>query len=540
GITNPTATFEVGGGGALKVSGLSQFEGEVPGAGTNWNLGTFGDPKGTIYGFSRFGTVHLAIDVNSGNVGIGTTNPSHKLHSVNTSPSGAAVFGYATASSGTNYGVYGESSSLTGLGVFGKANSASGLNYGVFGQSNSTSGNGVYGLASATSGETFGMYGLNYSTMGRGVYGWAAAESGTNYGVYGTSSSTDGSGVYGIAIRSTGATNGVKGQSNSTTGRGVFGVAPTFGVAGYASATSGTNYGVFGETISPAGYGVYGNSNNVGVFGSGVTGVRGQATTGFFGVHGTSSSEGWGVYGVGGIGVRGETNSNVPSNNVGVYGLATPTSGFADGVWGVSNSTSGAGVFGNGNASSGTNYGVYGTTNSSSGYAGFFSGRVHVAGTLSKSGGQFKIDHPLDPANKYLNHSFVESPDMMNIYNGNITLDAGGEAWVILPEWFEALNKDFRYQLTGIGGFAPVYIAEEITGNRFKIAGGIAGMKISWQVTGIRKDAWAEKYRIPVEEEKKEDERGRYINPDAFGLSKEMGIPSIRLPILSERRGKGE
>jgi hypothetical protein len=81
-----------------------------------------------------------------------------------------------------------------------------------------------------------------------------------------------------------------------------------------------------------------------------------------------------------------------------------------------------------------------------------FNGDVLVTGYLEKQGGGFKIDHPLDPQNQYLNHSFVESPDMMNIYNGNVILDTNGEAWIELPDWFEALNQDFRYQLTAIGG----------------------------------------------------------------------------------------
>ena len=109
----------------------------------------------------------------------------------------------------------------------------------------------------------------------------------------------------------------------------------------------------------------------------------------------------------------------------------------------------------------------------------------------------FKIDHPLDPVNKYLYHTSVESPDMMDIYNGNATLDAKGEAWVELPDWFEALNKDFRYSLTPIGAPGPnLYIAKEISDNRFKIAGGAAGMKVSWQVTGVRQDAFGD--RAPV------------------------------------------
>src|SRR5438132_95178 len=96
---------------------------------------------------------------------------------------------------------------------------------------------------------------------------------------------------------------------------------------------------------------------------------------------------------------------------------------------------------------------------------------------------------------------------MMNIYNGNAILDDQGEVVVQLPDWFEALNQDFRYQLTCLHGFAPVYIDEEISGNRFKIAGGKPGMKISWQVTGVRHDPYANAHRIVVEEEKPAEER---------------------------------
>ena len=168
-------------------------------------------------------------------------------------------------------------------------------------------------------------------------------------------------------------------------------------------------------------------------------------------------------------------------------------------------------------------YGVF--VGSAGDYAGYFNGHVLVSGNLYKGGGGFKIDHPLDPDNKYLNHSFVESPDMMNIYNGNIVLDENGEAWVELPEWFEALNRDFRYQLTPIGAPMPnLYIAQEIQGNRFKIAGGEPGMKVSWQVTGIRHDPWAEANRIPVEEEKPPEERGTYLHPEAYGLPETMGL----------------
>jgi len=120
---------------------------------------------------------------------------------------------------------------------------------------------------------------------------------------------------------------------------------------------------------------------------------------------------------------------------------------------------------------------------------------------------------------------------MMNIYNGVTRLDAKGEAWVSLPEWFEALNSDFRYQLTAIGAPQPnLYIASEISVNRFKIAGGKQGMKVSWQVTGIRQDAWANAHRIPVEEDKPAAQRGYYLHPELFGQPKEKGIERAHGP----------
>ena len=170
-----------------------------------------------------------------------------------------------------------------------------------------------------------------------------------------------------------------------------------------------------------------------------------------------------------------------------------------------------------------------------SGYAASFDGDVNINGALSKGGGSFKIGDPLDPANKYLYHSFVESPDMMNVYNGNVVLDASGEAVVDFPEWFGVLNRDFRYQLTCIGGFAPVYVAEEISSNRFKIAGGRPGLKVSWQVTGIRQDAWANAHRIPVEEEKEPRLRGYYIHPELYGAPPEKQIEWARHPEMMKR-----
>jgi hypothetical protein len=332
----------------------------------------------------------------------------------------------------------------------------------------------------ANDGIRYAVQGISYSTDGRAVAGYATSETGVNYGVYAQSSSNAGYGVYGRVISPTGITYGVYGRSDSNQGRGVWGL---------ATASSGINYALYGRTYSSEGYGVFGDA-------TAVTGTT-------YGVYGRADSDN-------GTGVFGE------SKTYGVQGKATSTGGMTIGGRFESSSSNGYGVYGHATATTGINYGVYGTTSSASGYAGYFLGRVEVAGDLTKSGGSFMIDHPLDPENKILRHSFVESPDMMNVYNGNVTTDDNGIALVELPEYFETLNRDFRYQLTVIGEFAQAIVAEEIINNRFTIGTDKPGVKVSWQVTGIRKDPWAEENRIVVEEYKKAELRGYYLNPQPY------------------------
>ncbi len=198
--------------------------------------------------------------------------------------------------------------------------------------------------------------------------------------------------------------------------------------------------------------------------------IRGQNTGTGRGVSGISHN-GMGVNGVGLVGVNARTTSNIATDAA----LRASSSGRA--------------------------------------LAGQFFGNVTVSGFLTKGGGAFRIDHPLDPKNKYLSHSFVESPDMMNIYNGNITTGDQGEAIVEMPAYFDALNRDFRYQLTVIGQFAQAMVLEKIKGNRFKIKTDKPRVDVSWQVTGVRKDKFAEDNRIKVESDKPESERGKLQNP---------------------------
>jgi hypothetical protein len=335
--------------------------------------------------------------------------------------------------------------------VLGQATATSGADYGVYGTTVSPNGISVYGLATTGT----GVGGVTSGPAGYGVYGDNLATTGNAFGVFGESASSAGYAVYGTNSATTGPAYGIFGTTASTAG---------VGALGTATAASGSTYGVYGSTVSPAGISVYGTATS----GTGVAG-------------GSSGSSGYGVYG---------ENAATTGNAIGVYG----------------NTLSPAGIGVSANATAGGTALLAIATGG--GMAAQFTGPVKitgnltVTGTVSKGGGSFRIDHPLDPEHKYLYHSFVESPDMMNIYNGVVTLSRRGDAVVPLPEWFEALNRDFRYQLTCIGGFAPVYVASEVSGNQFKIGGGKPGMKISWQVTGIRKDAFANEHRIPVEESK--------------------------------------
>ena len=205
---------------------------------------------------------------------------------------------------------------------------------------------------------------------------------------------------------------------------------------------------------------------------------------------------------------------SISNSGVAVYGLSTESAG----VVGVSQRSPGVMGFSGGQ------------------FAGLFFGDLDVIGAVSKSGGGFKIDHPMDPAKKYLSHSFVEAPDRKNIYDGTVVLDTQGEALIELPAWFEALNHDFRYQLTAIGAPAPnLHVAEEIAQNRMKIAGGKPGMKVSWQVTGIRKDAWAQSNPLNVEADKTAGEQDYYRHPEAHNQSTERGIGWVQQPEIMRR-----
>jgi hypothetical protein len=222
-----------------------------------------------------------------------------------------------------------------------------------------------------------------------------------------------------------------------------------------------------------------------------------------------------------------------------------PTSGSSFGGTGVAAYGGGGGNGGTGGIFQGGNgtiggFGVVGISGSTTGggfdqEAGYFIGDVFATGQIGSGDSVIKIDHPLEPANKFLSHSAVVSADMKTMYDGTVTTDASGQAVVELPEWFEALNRDFRYQLTVIGQFAQAIVATKIANHQFAIRTDKPNVEVSWQVTGIRQDAWANAHRTAVELEKPDREKGFYLHPELFGATREQGIAWPQNPEMMKR-----
>jgi hypothetical protein len=317
-----------------------------------------------------------------------------------------------------------------------------------------------------------------------------------------------GDGPNGLFVELTGTdanTRPVIGFASGGNGAGVIGVSGSTNSVGAFSA--GVAGGLNPDAPAADSAGVRGTSYSTGANGAGVWGNHQRFSGSAPGVLGDTYSTT--DFAQGTLGVIQATNPGVGS--AGVRGINNGTGANGVGVWG-SHASSGWGVYG----SSPSGYGVVG--GSTTGFAGYFFGKVFVNGTLSKSAGGFKIDHPLDPAHAYLNHSFVESPDMKDVYDGVVTTDRRGFATVRLPHYFQALNRTFRYQLTILGTRGwNARVVREIAHNRFTIQSDQPRVKVSWQATGIRHDAYANAHRIKVVESKSAAAQGRYLQPGLYG-----------------------
>ncbi len=369
-------------------------------------------------------------------------------------------------------------------------------------------GNGIVSLVS--SGGGYGYYGRNEGSGGTSFVGENAASSGgvANFSISVATNTSDALTVHTAGTGSAGefnignATSSANAFESSTVGT---------GRAGYFTSTKVTaTLPTLGATNAATGDSSLGSNTENGVA------IKGAATGGFsVGVMGTGVQAG--VFGycgtTGGAGIYGRTGGGGGDISSGVRGDGNGAGTSAVAAF----NNLGTAVYAQGNT------------------AGQFVGAVTINGSLNVTGSKnFKIDHPLDPANKFLVHAAVESSEMKNIYDGIITLGADGSATVTMPSYFGALNVEYRYQLTCIGGQAMVYVAEEMNQNHFKIAGGKPGMKVSWQVTGVRNDAGAVSNPLKTEVDKVGFEIGRYMNPEAYGKPASMRIEPMNEPLAGK------
>jgi hypothetical protein len=308
------------------------------------------------------------------------------------------------------------------------------------------------------------------------------------------------------------------------------------GVLGQTDSSGGATAGVRGFLAHPS----------AGIGSAGVDGVSSSTTgtgPGVWGRHNSGSGSAPGV-----LGTTGSTSANA----AGVYGVVNSSADYAGGVrgenfnsnccgFGVVGFHAGTGIGIGGYAPNG--FGVFGW--SPNNWAAYFDGAVevvrdlHVNGTLFKGAGAFRIDNPLDPADSYLQHSFVESPDMKNVYDGVTTTNAKGFATVTLPKWFQSLNTQFRYQLTIVGSRGwRARVVKEIAKNRFTIQTDLPRVRVSWQVTGVRHDPYANAHRIEVVVHKQGKAEGKYLHPQLYGQPQSKG--ETALPGLARKMAKLE
>jgi hypothetical protein len=415
------------------------------------------------------------------------------------------IAGFFTSANGT--GVSGVTAKSNQFGVYG-ANDAIAYGGGEAIRANGQQNHGL--VATSADPAAIAVKAIHSGVNGKAIVGQATATTGSNgQAVAGQADGQNGIGVYGLATSATGTPTGVAGTSQAPAGNAVYGqmLAGSYGNGVAVRADGGVNHGVVASTAYESAFAV--KATNSAVNGHAIMGVA-TATSGFTtGVQGEATGYGYGVYGHAGAATGG---------TYGVYGTVDSDTGY--GAAGIATSGSGA------------NFGVYSWGNA------HVEGNLDVTGTISAGTKDFRIDHPLDPANKFMSHSCVESDDRRTVYDGEVTLDAKGEATVTLPAWFETLNRQPRIQLTPVGPTERIlYVKTEVANNRFAVAGGGAGQKIYWQVTGIRHDAYAKAHPLTVEAAKTGPEKGRYLHPEVYGkaASKSIGALHVRPRAAADR-----
>lgn len=471
--------------------------------GTNDNVDFIVKTRGTTAANERMRVLGSAA---TGNVVVNNTTPF-----ATTDVFSAYGFGYPGAinttatltypisgySAGTASGIYGENTA-TGQGVLGSSVSTG---IGVWGDNNAGGGSGVVGTNNATGVGVFGFVTAPGTAASDAVVGQNNALG--SAGTFQIVNAANANNAFWAITNGTGRSAEIQ-QNNATStaiatgsfhaGLGRAGNFQTSNAANvdvtlFASAVGNGRVASFQNTLATAGMNTQvlfastvstsTNANHAAVWGQ-TNGVTGAVFLAALSNNNT-------------VGLNAQATSATAVNSIGVVGISAGTS-LPIGVFGQA-ATPGDAVFANGD----------------------------MTATGIKP---FTIDHPLDPQHKLLKHFSIESNEVLNMYRGNVVLDGNGEATVELPDYFDAININFSYNLTAIGSKADLYIKSEIANRRFEIAGGKPGQKVSWVVYADRNDPYVQQNPNAIlnEVQKPDGWDGKYLQPKLFGASEEQGI----------------
>jgi hypothetical protein len=377
-------------------------------------------------------------------------------------------------SSGAASGIYGENNA-TGVGVQGTSvnigwgvwgdNSATGI--GVLG-TNGNGGTGVLGfIANTGTAASVAVFGEN-DGLGDGGYFEIVNAANTRNALWGVTNGTGRAAE--LQLNNAASTNVTLLATHSGNGR-VGSFQSSLATAGYNTQV------IFANTVSTST-----NANHTAIWGQ-----SNGTSAGIF-IAGLSNNLT--------IALNAQATAAGAVNALGVLGLINATGNFAAGVLGQE-------------------------TVAGAGEAVFANGDFGASGVKT-----FKIDHPLNPGNQILKHFSMESNEVLNVYRGNVVLDGNGEAIVSLPDYFDAINTNFSYNLTAIGSKSDVFIKSEISNRTFEIAGGKPGQKISWVVYAERNDPYLQQNpeAKAVIVNKTGDEVGKYLMPELYGQPKSSGM----------------
>lgn len=322
-------------------------------------------------------------------------------------------------------------------------------------------------------------------------------------------------------------------DSTITSGHKLTITGPNSGSGSYAlkasiTSPNGTNTAIIGEDAQPvgtSGVGVSGTSIN----GYGVQGISTNALGGYFRTYAAGAGQA-AVYALGGD--WSTTSQAIYAQASGTNTIAVQISAPGTGATGLQVGGGLKGLVVSANNTTGTTYGIMSSCNSNNCTAVYASapagqtslyassnatvggnlivnGTGYFGGYISKPGGGWRIDDPEAPETGFLNHGFVESDLMKNVYDGSVVLDSNGRGTIDMPSWYPKVNKNGRL-------FADDVTKTKLSEGRWTVSGK-PGQVVDWFIIATRDDAWTRANQPQTHIKKSPGQVGKYMHPELFG-----------------------